>query len=91
MNIQEKIDKLRIEISDALQLLNKMHQTSINKDDVRIAIETHLGYAVFLRELEIELKEGAENKFSKDFLIKQFTNIHKSCLLVKEIADEQND
>jgi hypothetical protein len=88
MNINEKIQKLHDELIKSLEQLNEMFKDRSEKDDIRQAIETHIGYIVFLKELEKELLENAEKKFTKEFLAKQFTNIHKSCKLVDEIYHE---
>jgi hypothetical protein len=89
MNINEKIQKLHDELIKSLEQLNEMFKDRSEKDDIRQAIETHIGYIVFLKELEKELLENAEKKFTKEFLAKQFTNIHKSCKLVDEIYHEE--
>lgn len=89
MNINEKIQKLHDELIKSLEQLNEMFKDRAEKDDIRQAIETHIGYIVFLKELENELLENAEKKFTKEFLAKQFTNIHKSCKLVDEIFHEE--
>lgn len=90
MNINEKIEKLHDELIKSLEQLNEMFNTRVNeKDDIRQSIETHIGYIVFLKELEKELLENAEKKFTKEFLANQFTNIHKSCKLVDEIYHEE--
>jgi hypothetical protein len=88
MNINEKILKMHEELIQSLEQLNEMYKKRDEKDDIRQVIETHIGYIVFLKELEIELLDGAEKKFTKEFLAKQFTNIHKSCKLVDEIYQE---
>lgn len=88
MNINEKIQKLHDELIKSLEQLNEMFKDRSEKDDIRQAIETHIGYIVFIKELEKELLENAEKKFTKEFLAKQFTNIHKSCKLVDEIYHE---
>lgn len=89
MNINEKIQKLHDELIKSLEQLNEMFTKRVEKDDIRQAIETHIGYIVFLKELEKELLENAEKKFTKEFLANQFTNIHKSCKLVDEIYHEE--
>lgn len=89
MNINEKIQKLHDELIKSLEQLNEMFTKRTEKDDIRQAIETHIGYIVFLKELEKELLENAEKKFTKEFLANQFTNIHKSCKLVDEIYHEE--
>lgn len=89
MNINEKIQKLHDELIKSLEQLNEMFKKRAEKEDIRQAIETHIGYVVFLKELEQELLENAEKKFTKEFLAKQFNNIHKSCKLVDEIYHEE--
>lgn len=89
MNINEKIQKLHDELIKSLEQLNDMFKKREEKEDIRQAIETHIGYVVFLKELEQELLENAEKKFTKEFLSKQFNNIHKSCKLVDEIYHEE--
>lgn len=90
MNIQEKIDKLMNELGTTLDHLNKLHETKKEKEELRAIIEIHLGYVVFLKELEVELKSHPEKKFGKEFLIKQFSNIHKSCQFVQELVEKES-
>ncbi len=90
MNINEKIEKLLIELSTVLEILNEKHKFSNNNEDketIRKLIEIHIGYVVFLKELEIEILNDAEKKFTKEFLVNQFSNISKSCKMVKEIKN----
>lgn len=87
MNINEKIKKLLLELASVLEILNIRHTQEIDKNDketLRELIEIHIGYVVFLKELEEELVVNAEKKFTKEFLVKQFSNIHKSCQMVRD-------
>ena len=87
MNINEKILKLLEELSEALEFLNNLYRISKDeeKEEIRELIEFHIGYVVFLKELELELKANAEKKFTKEFLVKQFSAIHKSCQMIKDL------
>lgn len=92
MKLKDKINILDNKLSGSLIQLNEILNVveKHEKGDILKVIEIHISYMIFLKELEIELKEEKKG-FTKEFLIKQFKNIKDSCLLVEDIYKEKID
>jgi len=94
MTLMKKINKLENLIEESLTQLNMLIQANKLPDDIeelKRVIETHITYAVFLKELTQDLHNSGKKNYSKDFLVSQFSLIEKSCAIVSEIYNENLD
>lgn len=94
MTLIEKINKLEKLIEESLIQLNMLIQANKLPDDIeqlKGVIETHITYAVFLKELIQDVKNSGKKDYSKEFLVSQFSLIEKSCSIVSEIYNENLD
>ena len=94
MTLIEKINKLEKLIEESLIQLNMLIQANKLPDDteqLKGVIETHITYAVFLKELIHDVQNSGKKDYSKVFLVSQFSLIEKSCSIVSEIYNENLD
>lgn len=94
MTLIGKINILEKLIEESLIQLNTLIKANKLPDDteqLKGVIETHITYAVFLKELMRDVKNSGKKDYSKDFLVSQFSLIEKSCSIVSEIYNENLD
>lgn len=82
------IDKVESEVEKAITKINHMYQieeNDENKEQLMNALEDHISYGIFLRELKENLSNGIS--VEKEYFGKQMLNICQSCSTISKMYE----